>query len=248
MSTFDPKSHWVPDSHSTECFNCKTKFTKVTRKHHCRLCGEIFCETCTQCKITLENIGIKNKRGCDKCNLLINKHIPLLKNQNQFIRFERSGSQHPILFQLSDDQNDFLVIYEEGTKLPKTFAAESLMRILDGQVTDTWAVHQGGCCFFGGNSVTQDEDICFSICFAEGTVDVKCGSITIKMAYIEAIQSYFALLSSNGGMMLKEGRRHYKEVDEQNKIEEIQKKNREQVHKKYDKLRKGYEKKYGTFE
>lgn len=37
---------WMPDSKSKECYECSTKFSTFRRKHHCRLCGQIFCAKC----------------------------------------------------------------------------------------------------------------------------------------------------------------------------------------------------------
>lgn len=40
-------SVWVPDSRSTKCYDCKAVFGMLTRKHHCRICGRIFCYQCS---------------------------------------------------------------------------------------------------------------------------------------------------------------------------------------------------------
>ncbi|TDG46399.1 hypothetical protein AWZ03_007173 [Drosophila navojoa] len=37
---------WMPDSKAKECYDCAQKFTTFRRKHHCRLCGQIFCSKC----------------------------------------------------------------------------------------------------------------------------------------------------------------------------------------------------------
>lgn len=37
---------WMPDSKSKECYDCGQKFSTFRRKHHCRLCGQIFCSKC----------------------------------------------------------------------------------------------------------------------------------------------------------------------------------------------------------
>lgn len=39
--------HWVPDATVSTCSNvgCNVKFSLVTRKHHCRACGGIFCSS-----------------------------------------------------------------------------------------------------------------------------------------------------------------------------------------------------------
>lgn len=39
---------WVRDSTIHNCYSCKVGFTMINRKHHCRLCGRIFCAECTK--------------------------------------------------------------------------------------------------------------------------------------------------------------------------------------------------------
>ncbi|GKY98814.1 hypothetical protein MPSEU_000837500 [Mayamaea pseudoterrestris] len=46
--------HSVPDAMRTECPDCGNVFTRVTnRRHHCRLCGDVFCNDCCDTKIVL---------------------------------------------------------------------------------------------------------------------------------------------------------------------------------------------------
>ncbi|WFD43629.1 hypothetical protein MPSI1_002292 [Malassezia psittaci] len=37
---------WVPDSLATRCARCVEPFTIWRRRHHCRLCGQVFCGSC----------------------------------------------------------------------------------------------------------------------------------------------------------------------------------------------------------
>ncbi|XP_062602240.1 rabenosyn-5-like, partial [Saccostrea cucullata] len=39
---------WLPDSHVKECPFCRRNFTLTRRRHHCRLCGDIMCDRCSQ--------------------------------------------------------------------------------------------------------------------------------------------------------------------------------------------------------
>ncbi|KAH8277660.1 hypothetical protein KR018_003254, partial [Drosophila ironensis] len=40
------RSFWMPDSKAKECYDCSQKFSTFRRKHHCRICGQIFCSKC----------------------------------------------------------------------------------------------------------------------------------------------------------------------------------------------------------
>ncbi|UYV73172.1 PIKFYVE [Cordylochernes scorpioides] len=42
----DFKQYWMPDSNCRECYECGDKFTAFRRRHHCRICGQIFCSRC----------------------------------------------------------------------------------------------------------------------------------------------------------------------------------------------------------
>eukprot|EP01047_Picozoa_sp_COSAG01_P121159 COSAG01_NODE_49934_length_368_cov_0.509294_1_plen_59_part_01 len=40
------QQEWVPDSQAPQCNECKAEFTLFLRRHHCPLCGNVFCERC----------------------------------------------------------------------------------------------------------------------------------------------------------------------------------------------------------
>ncbi|OEL36828.1 1-phosphatidylinositol-3-phosphate 5-kinase FAB1B [Dichanthelium oligosanthes] len=41
------RDFWMPDHSCRVCYECDTQFTILNRRHHCRLCGRIFCGKCT---------------------------------------------------------------------------------------------------------------------------------------------------------------------------------------------------------
>lgn len=41
------KRGWMPDNDANNCVNCRRSFNIFVRKHHCRLCGKIFCYLCS---------------------------------------------------------------------------------------------------------------------------------------------------------------------------------------------------------
>ncbi|XP_053946425.1 protein RUFY3 isoform X3 [Anastrepha ludens] len=61
---------WAPDSIATHCTACKKEFSLTRRKHHCRSCGEIFCNSCSEHTLALPvdqgQLG-KPVRVCDHC-------------------------------------------------------------------------------------------------------------------------------------------------------------------------------------
>ncbi|KAF5748384.1 Phosphatidylinositol-4-phosphate 5-kinase family protein putative isoform 1 [Tripterygium wilfordii] len=41
------RDFWMPDQSCRVCYECDSQFTVFNRKHHCRLCGRVFCARCT---------------------------------------------------------------------------------------------------------------------------------------------------------------------------------------------------------
>ncbi|XP_078257526.1 hepatocyte growth factor-regulated tyrosine kinase substrate isoform X1 [Rhinoraja longicauda] len=62
---------WVD---AEECHRCRVQFGVVTRKHHCRACGQIFCGKCSSKSSTIPKFGIeKEVRVCEPCFEQLNK-------------------------------------------------------------------------------------------------------------------------------------------------------------------------------
>ena len=54
------------------CKACHTRFNLITRRHHCRNCGESFCDACCSNRDRLPHYGIDTpERTCDVCH----KHL-----------------------------------------------------------------------------------------------------------------------------------------------------------------------------
>ncbi|XP_042506110.1 1-phosphatidylinositol-3-phosphate 5-kinase FAB1B-like [Macadamia integrifolia] len=41
------RDFWMPDQSCRVCYECDSQFTIFNRRHHCRLCGRVFCSKCT---------------------------------------------------------------------------------------------------------------------------------------------------------------------------------------------------------
>ncbi|KAE8731402.1 RING/FYVE/PHD zinc finger superfamily protein isoform 2 [Hibiscus syriacus] len=48
----EEKDHWVPDEAVSKCTACATDFGSFWRKHHCRNCGDIFCDNVPVAEVT----------------------------------------------------------------------------------------------------------------------------------------------------------------------------------------------------
>ncbi|KAK4770407.1 hypothetical protein SAY87_030939 [Trapa incisa] len=60
--------NWVVDA--SHCQGCSSQFTFINRKHHCRRCGGLFCNSCTQQRMVLRGQGDSPVRICDPCKKL----------------------------------------------------------------------------------------------------------------------------------------------------------------------------------
>ncbi|KAK2963453.1 putative Lysosomal-trafficking regulator [Blattamonas nauphoetae] len=70
-------SHWHSDDTRTTCALCRTAFSSIRRRHHCRRCGLVVCEKCSVLRMTLPGCGFVKVRvrvcvGC-YCDVL---HLP----------------------------------------------------------------------------------------------------------------------------------------------------------------------------
>ncbi|KAL3344336.1 hypothetical protein AABB24_023660 [Solanum stoloniferum] len=64
----EEKDFWVPDEAVQKCTACAIDFSAFNRKHHCRNCGDIFCDKCTQGRVSLTaDEDAQPVRVCDRC-------------------------------------------------------------------------------------------------------------------------------------------------------------------------------------
>ncbi|WJX46340.1 hypothetical protein P8452_33153 [Trifolium repens] len=61
-------NNWVVDA--SNCQGCSANFTFINRKHHCRRCGGLFCNSCTQQRMALRGQGDSPVRICEPCKKL----------------------------------------------------------------------------------------------------------------------------------------------------------------------------------
>ncbi|XP_018596321.2 FYVE and coiled-coil domain-containing protein 1 [Scleropages formosus] len=57
---------WLVDKEASHCLGCRSAFTWWLRRHHCRLCGRIFCYYCSNNFVLTKHSG-KKERSCREC-------------------------------------------------------------------------------------------------------------------------------------------------------------------------------------
>ncbi|CAG7848416.1 SubName: Full=Uncharacterized protein {ECO:0000313/EMBL:CCA71703.1} [Serendipita indica DSM 11827] len=95
---------WERDDAVQECNNCRRRFTFFLRKHHCRRCGKIFCDSCSSRKALLDpadvvqdpayrdsfSFSTMTHRVCDSCYEQATANVPArLQNANSGPALER---------------------------------------------------------------------------------------------------------------------------------------------------------------
>ncbi|KAH6781232.1 phosphatidylinositol-4-phosphate 5-kinase family protein [Perilla frutescens var. frutescens] len=94
------RDFWMPDESCRVCYECDSQFTLFNRRHHCRLCGRIFCSKCTSNWIPTSSSEPKiapedwdKIRACNYCFKLWEQGLPApFENENQVTDLDLSSS------------------------------------------------------------------------------------------------------------------------------------------------------------
>ncbi|GFN83677.1 1-phosphatidylinositol 3-phosphate 5-kinase [Plakobranchus ocellatus] len=85
----DFKQYWMPDSSCRECYDCGDKFTTFRRRHHCRICGQIFCSKCCNQELSGKIIGYKGGiRVCTYCCRVVQRYAQQSTSTGDFKALE----------------------------------------------------------------------------------------------------------------------------------------------------------------
>jgi len=66
-------AHWKPDVSASQCAVCSQTFTWYFRRHHCRSCGDVVCDTHISKRVPLDQNARYHPNGldskaCDPCH------------------------------------------------------------------------------------------------------------------------------------------------------------------------------------
>uniref|UniRef100_A0A673WZ34 WD repeat and FYVE domain containing 3 n=1 Tax=Salmo trutta TaxID=8032 RepID=A0A673WZ34_SALTR len=60
--------HWVKDEVVDSCSGCSVRFSLTERRHHCRNCGQLFCQKCSRFQSEIQRLKISSPvRVCQDC-------------------------------------------------------------------------------------------------------------------------------------------------------------------------------------
>ncbi|XP_061917587.1 1-phosphatidylinositol 3-phosphate 5-kinase isoform X3 [Entelurus aequoreus] len=129
----DLKQYWMPDSQCKECYDCNEKFTTFRRRHHCRLCGQIFCSRCCNQEIPGKFMGYTGDlRACTYC-----RKIAL-----NYAYSAESGSIGEDLNVLSDSSCSVCVLESSEPRTPVGGRKASRNIFLEEDLTWQRMIHQ----------------------------------------------------------------------------------------------------------
>jgi len=59
---------WQKDSVVRQCGGCQSHFSLSNRKHHCRMCGRVYCDQDTKFRIKDSKLQVRGHRVCQGCH------------------------------------------------------------------------------------------------------------------------------------------------------------------------------------
>jgi len=72
----DFKQYWMPDSNCHQCYECGLRFSTLKRRHHCRICGQIFCHSCCSQQVPGKIVGYTGYlRACTYCCKVVLQYV-----------------------------------------------------------------------------------------------------------------------------------------------------------------------------
>lgn len=122
ISILDTENTWMPDKSCKTCFCCEDPFNIYRRRHHCRICGQVFCNPCSQFYLEGSTYNLQNGlvRACQRCNEEISKSTAIEKKQFHLRTRQHSTNNNnniilasERLMQLTGSLNDIIELSQD---------------------------------------------------------------------------------------------------------------------------------------
>ena len=76
------KRYWMSDSTSKTCTECSLPFSVFRRRHHCRICGRIFCNKHAKNQVLVVDAATQRVRVCVGCTVTLQRGMKSLASSN----------------------------------------------------------------------------------------------------------------------------------------------------------------------
>lgn len=94
-------SSWIPNQAAFKCMRCLNKFTTTKRRHHCRKCGFLVCNSCSKQRAVIDHIHpTKKLRVCMRCHS---------EDKTSRVRGDSAGKS-------SSEEEDVAALSDEGER------------------------------------------------------------------------------------------------------------------------------------
>uniref|UniRef100_V5GKN1 1-phosphatidylinositol-3-phosphate 5-kinase n=1 Tax=Kalmanozyma brasiliensis (strain GHG001) TaxID=1365824 RepID=V5GKN1_KALBG len=123
------RKFWMADENAKECRECLAIFTPFRRKHHCRICGQIFCSRCAAHIIKGKRFDFEGMiRVCNFCKRMLeeyDRHERDNRHQHKLNAASQRASKNP--YRVQPDKDMISAPLEAQIRSPQAqFAANHL--------------------------------------------------------------------------------------------------------------------------
>lgn len=115
------EERWLGDTEANHCLDCKREFSWMVRRHHCRVCGRVFCYYCCNNYVLTKSSG-KKERCCRACYRKLNEGPGSPDSTGSGTSQGASTDCRPpddAVFDIITDE-ELCQIQESGSSLPET--------------------------------------------------------------------------------------------------------------------------------
>lgn len=101
---------WKPDSSAPVCDSCDVTFTVYRRRHHCRCCGGVFCNSCSNTYVSIPALHeMKPQRVCRACATALSGATDASATAGSAATDPVSGGSFPSIAEEEEEGGDGIV-------------------------------------------------------------------------------------------------------------------------------------------
>jgi len=119
------RENWLPDNSASTCFKCNIPFTFRQRRHHCRVCGNLFCSECCKSKPITGRRENAEFKICEKCFTLLNQFAGELEHKEKQYQYHAKVSMMKLKKISEESKNEANDVAEPLLKNEEKMIAEN---------------------------------------------------------------------------------------------------------------------------